>query len=170
MKTPKLSEVKDESLSLAARLGGIAIPHVLQKIVIKKSGLLYSLAFTALGIIVSLVGPAKLKAKEMGQGVAIYGIVTTLNELSKDTVNLGLGNATPYSLQGLSLPEAVRTAIKSYIPNLSGTSSFTLYPAGYRIPGDEPMPKLNGIPSAIQTDMSARTPSTIQMGGLSIQS
>lgn len=169
MKTPKLSEVKDESLSLAARLGGIAIPHAIQKIVLKKSGLLYSLMFTALGIVVSLIGPDKLKAKEMGQGVAIYGIVTTLNELSKDTVNLGLGNATPYSLQGLSLPESVRNAIKSYIPNLSGTTPFTIYPAGYRIPGNEPMPKLNGIAGAIQVE-SRPTPTTIQMSGLSIQS
>lgn len=169
MKTPSLKEVKTASIDLAARLGGVAVPHILQKIVIKKSGLIYSLMFTALGIILSIAGPEKLKAKEMGQGVAMYGIITTLNELSKDVVDLGLGSATPYSLQGISLPESVRNAIKQYVPNLRGTN-FTIYPAGYQIPGDmSAMPKLNGIPSAIQTDYSP-APTTVQMGNLSIQS
>jgi len=164
MKTPNVSQMKSAGLDLAARTAGIAVPHAISKM-IKKNGIIYSILFTLAGIAISIMGPDKFKVKEMGEGVAIYGIVTTLNELAKPTVNFGLGNATPSSLMGFSLPESVRNILADYVPSLSGTTPVTIYPAGYNF--ETPRAKLNGID--YNGNPAIKAPS-ISFAGITVQS
>ncbi|MES2379735.1 MAG: hypothetical protein V4538_01750 [Bacteroidota bacterium] len=178
MKTPTKKEAISGLATTGSQLAGMAAPHALLKIV-KKNGLIYSLLITVAGLALSIMGPkpanagekkgTDYKLREFGQGVALYGIVTTLNEMAKDTINLGLGSVTPMSLKGLALPQGIRDAIKNYVPNLSGLPAMTIYPPNYKIPGDTTVnPNLKGVnlPSP-KENMPA--PTSLQLGSINLQ-
>ena len=132
MKLPSLKQAGGESIDTLARIAG-ATAGKLTLGTISKKGLLYSMLLFFGGLVIAISGPDKFKLKQMGEGLAMYGGLKVINDLSQPTIDWGLGSATPNSLAAIALPESVRNILNSYVPSIDGLAGYgmTVYPANY---------------------------------------
>lgn len=167
MKLPSLKVVGNESLDTVARIGGATVGKLALS-AIKKQGLVFSLTLFVAGLLVTIYGPDKFKLKEMGEGLALYGGLKVINEISQPTINWGLGNATPAAMGNLSLPEPVRK-IFSNIPSIDGMG-VVIYPAGHpMLPAENARYRevaMNGLPVFDANVGKPKAPNVVNIEGI----
>lgn len=152
MKLPSLKQAGNEGLNTLARIGGATAGKLVLGTV-KKTGLLYSLAILCGGLVIAISGPDKFKLQQIGEGLATYGGLKVLNDLSQPTIDWGLGSATPAVISGLALPESIRSIMHTYVPSIDGLAgmgySVSVYPADRQsIPAfNANYKELNGVPA-----------------------
>jgi hypothetical protein len=112
-------------LNTAALVGGTIVSKVVANLV-KKTGIVPSLAFLGLGFVVTHNAPTKdtFHVEAMGRGMQAYGALSLLSELGKDKIDLGLGGLGGTSPIDNPIPASVRAYISDYVPTLSGGVSY----------------------------------------------
>lgn len=156
--TQIIEKSKKQGVDTLARIGGATFGKVLTSLT-GASGLVPSLILLIGGFAVTIQAPDKYKLKEMGEGLALFGGMKVLGELTNDKINIftmqggvaGLGN-TSTEISNF-IPESIRSFINSYLPTIDGVNGIGSIPAitqldnGARaLPAPAPVNGLNGIP------------------------
>lgn len=124
-----IKKSKSQGLDTLARIGGATVGKVATAF-LKMNGLVPSLVLLIGGFAIAIQAPDKYKLKEMGEGLALYGGMNFLGELTKDQITLvnsvgGLAGTFDKSLAN-PIPSAVRSIISKYLPTLNG-ADFQIY-------------------------------------------
>lgn len=165
MNLPSLAKVGGLSLDTGARILG-ATAGKLALSAIKKQGLMFSMLIFIGGLAVTIFGPDKFKLKEIGEGMALFGGIKAINDLSQPTIDWGLGDATPAAASALALPEAVRNFL-AQVPSMNGIG-YTIYPASApRIPGQDIRAQvMNGLPVINSNAGRPQAPNIVRIDGM----
>lgn len=125
MKTPEMpngKSIKQEGLDTAALVAGVTLSKVAQGF-IKKNGIFPSIVLLAAGFFVTANAPKAndtYHVKAIGRGVQAYGALTLISEISKDTIDLGLGGLMGTTPMTNPIPASIRAYIKDNVPVLTG--------------------------------------------------
>lgn len=167
MNLPSLAKVGNQSLDTLARIGGATVGKIALS-AIKKQGLVFSLMLFIGGLAVTIFGPDKFKVKEIGEGLALFGGLKVINDLTQPVIDWGLGTATPSALNAVGLPEPIRNFL-SQAPSMSGVG-MTIYPVNHpRIQAEDGRAVvMNGMPVFNSNAGMPKAPSVVNMGGMGI--